>query len=148
MAELGRMAVGRPAPAFTLQSDQQQSWSLSDFKGKVVYLDLWASWCHPCRDETPYLKTLYQKYRNDDRVKFISIAISDVAKDWQKALKEDRPGWLQLTDHDGLVANAYGAHLIPKCVLIDKQGHIAMMDAPLPSSGQKLETLLLKEMEK
>ncbi len=147
-AVLHRTEVGQPAPVFTLTSDINTSHSLSDFKGKVVYLDLWASWCGPCRVETPDFQQLYEKYKNDERVAFISIAVSDGEKEWRKALGEDKPGWLQLIDKNKVVLTTYAANFIPKFILIDKQGRIADFNAPRPSEKEKIEKALAREMEK
>lgn len=145
---LFKTAIGKPAPKFTLTSNTGQSFNLDDFKGKVIYLDLWASWCVPCRNETPALKTLYAKYKNDPRVAIISIAVSDGVNEWKKAIKEDKPEWLQLLDKEGVVSKNYAAYEIPKFILINKQGNIVSFDAPRPSSPQKLEAFLLNEMDK
>ena len=134
--------LGKPAPGFTLQDNLGTSVSLNDFKGKVVYIDVWASWCGPCRDETPALKLLYEKYKNDSRVAFISVAVRDVFKDWKKALEEDKPEWIQLIDKEDVVWKSYTAYSIPNFVLIDKAGNILNIDAPRPSSGIEIEKLI------
>lgn len=144
--ELARTQIGKPAPPFTLQSSTGKTWSLADFKGKVVYMDLWASWCGPCRAETPALKKLHSKYRNNDSVAIISISVSDGRKEWEKALAEDQPEWLQLLDKDNTVGSLYVARMIPQFVLIDKQGHIVSNSAPFPSDGEKVEKLLAQEL--
>jgi thiol-disulfide isomerase/thioredoxin len=143
--DLSKVQSGKPAPGFTLESNFGKKYSLVDFKGKVVYLDLWASWCMPCRAENPKLKALYAKYKNDDRVAFISIAVSDGVGAWKKALKQDKPDWIQLFDKDGIVSDAYVATSIPQFVIIDKQGKIVNLNAPRPGD---VETLLVQEMEK
>lgn len=146
--ELLLTQIGQPAPAFTLKSNKGTLHSLSDFKGKVVYIDLWASWCIPCRQETPNLKQLYEAYKDDERIEFISIAVSDGEREWRKALEEDQPLWLQLYDDEGKVNQAYVANSIPKFIVIDKKGNIVNFSAPGPSSGKVLERLLLDEMTK
>jgi thiol-disulfide isomerase/thioredoxin len=146
--ELLLVQKGKPAPNFELPSDHDRSYSLDDFKGKVVYLDLWASWCVPCRQEMPSLKILHDKFKNDPRIAFVSIAVSDDKVKWEKALKEDQPSWIQLFDKDGKVKKAYAATFIPRFVLIDKQGKIVDFDSPSPSSGKVLEELLETEMKR
>jgi thiol-disulfide isomerase/thioredoxin len=137
--------TGKPAPGFTLKNNLGKKYSLEDFKGKVVYLDLWASWCTPCRAETPNLKALYEKYKNDDRIAFISISIDGSIAEWKKALEQDKPDWIQLFDKDGIVNDAYDATSIPQFVIIDKQGKIVNLNAPRPGDVEKL---LVQEMEK
>lgn len=143
--DLSKVQPGKPAPGFTLESNLGKKYSLEDFKGKVVYLDLWASWCVPCRAENPKLKALYAKYKNDDRVAFISIAVSDGVGAWKKALLQDKPDWIQLFDKNGIVNDAYVATSIPQFVIIDKQGKIVDLNAPRPGDVEKL---LVQEMEK
>lgn len=145
---LDKIKPGMPAPAFTLQSITGSTHSLVDYKGKVVYVDIWASWCGPCRAETPKLKALYEKYKNDDRVVFLSIAVSDRMENWKKAVEEDKATWTQLYDNGTTIQDSYKASAIPKFILIDKQGNIANPDAPRPGSGAELEKLLQQEMEK
>lgn len=146
--ELLRVQVGKPAYSFKLQSNLGKIYSLEDFKGKVVYLDLWASWCGPCREETPSFKLLFDKYKNDNRIAFISIAVHDGKNEWEKAIEHDKPDWIQLLDKEDKVWKSYVANSIPKFILIDKQGNIVNFDAPRPSSGKKIEKLLNQEIIK
>jgi len=147
-AWLGITRAGKMAPSFTLKNDKGETYSLADFQGKVVYLDFWASWCAPCRQEVPALRALYEKYKNDDRIVIIGIAVHDGYTRWQKALEEDKPEWLQLYDPDGVVARAYEANAIPKYILIDKNGNIVDMNAPKPSNIEVLEKKIKDEMSK
>ena len=144
---LYRTQKGQPAPLFTLNSDNEKEYSLSDFKGKVVYLDLWASWCGPCRAEIPALKKIYDVFKSKDKVKIIGIAIKDGKKEWLNAIKQDSPQWLQLYDHGNTVSMSYNAIAIPKYVLIDKNGKIANFNAPRPSDTEKLVSEINKLLE-
>lgn len=147
--QLLKTQVGKPAPEFTLENNSKESFSLKDFKGKVVYLDLWASWCKPCRAESPFLNTMNAKYKNDNRIVFISIAVADEINKWKKALKEDKPEWIQLIDKDDLVWKSYVlSNSIPRFILIDKLGNIVNFDAPRPSSGNEIEILINQEIIK
>lgn len=146
--ELMRTQVGKPAPLFTLESNLGETFSLESFKGKVVYLDLWASWCAPCRAETPRFKILYSKFKDNNQIVFLSIAVHDGINEWRKAIEQDKPDWTQLLDKDGVVWKSYVANAIPKFILIDKKGNIVDFDAPRPSSGEEIEKLLNKEIEK
>ncbi len=139
---------GKAAPGFTLKNDKGETCSLADFRGKVVYLDLWASWCGPCRQEMPALREIYEKYKADERIAIVGIAVHDGYNRWKEALEEEKPGWLQLHDADGLVARAYEAGVIPRYILIDKNGNIADMNAPGPGNKEALENKFREEMSK
>ncbi len=146
--ELLRTQVGKPAPGFTLENKSGNTYRLADYKGKVVYLDLWASWCGPCREETPAFRILYNRYKEDNRIVFLSIAVHDGINNWKKALEEDKPEWLQLIDKEDQVWKSYVANFIPKFIVIDKAGNIVNFDAPRPSSGKEIENILNAEMAK
>jgi thiol-disulfide isomerase/thioredoxin len=139
---------GQLAPPFSLKDPAGKVHRLQDYKGRLIYLDLWASWCMPCRLETPYLKSLFNRYRKRTDIIFISIAVSDNVADWKKALKQDKPTWLQLFDKNTVVANAYDAHSIPKFVIIDKAGKILDFNAPAPSDQQRIVAILEEELKK
>jgi thiol-disulfide isomerase/thioredoxin len=140
-----KIQVGKPAPLFVLESSEGKQYSLSEFVGKVVYIDLWASWCGPCRAENPFMKKLYEKYADNEKVMFIGIAVWDKSKNWKEALKVDEPGWLQLIDKNDTIARDYFTSWIPRFIIIDKAGKIVNFDAPRPSSESEIEKLI--EME-
>lgn len=146
--DLMRTQIGALAPNFRLKDSSGKFYQLDDFKGKIVYIDLWASWCGPCRAETPDLKILYETYKNNEKIKFLSIAVHDGIDDWKKAIVEDKTEWLQLLDEDGFVEKSYIASSIPKFILIDKNGRFIDMDAPRPSNKEAINALLNKEINK
>lgn len=129
---------GKPAPEFALKSSREETYRLTDFRGKVLYIDFWASWCRPCREEMPELKKLFEKYKNEERLSIIGISVNDGEKEWLTALRKDSPGWLQLHDADNLVSRSYNVHTIPRYILIDQQGNIVDFDAPRPSDYEQL----------
>jgi thiol-disulfide isomerase/thioredoxin len=133
--QLMQIQIGKPAPAFTLPSDEGKLYRLEDFKGKVIYMDLWASWCGPCRAEIPNFKKLYTRYKDNRQVAFMGIAVFDGERDWRKALGVEQPDWLQLYDKDGIVARSYVANAIPKYILIGKDGKVINFNAPGPGSA-------------
>jgi thiol-disulfide isomerase/thioredoxin len=145
--ELITTQTGKPAPALIASDNSGKSYNVTDFKGKVVLIDLWASWCGPCRQETPYLKKTVEKYKNDARIAIISVAVLDKPDEWKKAMDDDKPTWLQLYDTDGTVQRNYVARSIPKFILINKAGNIVSFDAPMPHFAG-LEKMLTEEMSK
>lgn len=147
-AEKALSFIGKPAPSFELKSNTDQIYSLADFKGKVVILNLWSSWCDLCRNENKAFNKLFQKYKDDQRIAFISIAVFDTFEGWQRVLKEDKPEGIQLIDKDRAVLNSYISEHVPKFILIDKEGNVVNFMAPKPGRGDELEKLIKKELEK
>lgn len=140
--------IGNPAPPFSLKNRNERTYSLKDFKGKVVVLDLWSSWCNVCSSENKALKKTYRKFRGNKHVEFIGIGVLDSFDDWKSQLKLDRPVGIQLLDTARVVFSAYIDERIPRFVVIDKQGKIVTLMAPRPSEGDALEKLIRSEIEK
>jgi thiol-disulfide isomerase/thioredoxin len=147
-SELVITQVGKAAPEFTAQDSLGKAYNLTDYKGKVVLLDLWASWCGPCRYQTPYLEKIVEKYKADDRMVFMSVAVLDERDKWKTALAHDKPTWLQLFDNNNVIPTSYASHSIPKFILISKQGNIVSFDTPMPSDSDLLVKLLDAELSK
>ncbi|WP_286754706.1 MULTISPECIES: redoxin domain-containing protein [Sphingobacterium] len=128
-------AVGKIAPVFSTTDIDGKALSLSDFKGKYVLLDFWASWCVPCRKGNPHLIKLYQQYKGKG-FEIIGIADDDSKPEkWHKAVEQDEIGiWkhvLRGAKFDGTnfdlskdVTQGYGVSSLPTKVLIDPQGVI------------------------
>ncbi|MDO1451700.1 TlpA disulfide reductase family protein [Rhodocytophaga aerolata] len=140
-----RLKAGDRVPAFSLQDEKGKLHSLADFKGKLLYIDLWASWCGPCREQQPDMKRLYEKYK-DSPIEFISIALWDRYPAWKKALAKEQPAWLQLFDPTEEIAQAFGVKSIPHFILLDKEGIIRQIHAPKPSAQSKIEALLDQQL--
>lgn len=132
--------VGSFAQDFTLNDNLGEKHQLSDFKGKVVFLDFWASWCKPCREETPILNKIINDYEGNKNIVFISIAVRDTYDRWLEAIKKDNLQCIHLFDAKEYVSLAYAINSIPRYIIIDKQGKIANFDAPRPSLGSELIT--------
>jgi peroxiredoxin len=140
--------IDKPAPYFTLKNRSNKAYKLEDFKGKVVVLDLWSSWCDLCRVENTALRKLYRKYKNDKKIAFVGVGVLDDFDEWEKAVKKDRPAGIQLFDKDKAVYESYIDEHIPRFVVIDKKGNVANFNAPKPSSGDDLEKLIKSEIKK
>jgi thiol-disulfide isomerase/thioredoxin len=137
---------GKPAPLFKLRDTTGKIYSLDEFKGKLVYIDLWASWCLPCRLETPYMHNIISRYSNRPDIVFIGIAVADKMPAWKRAIRQDKPRWLQLHDNNTFVINAYSATAVPRYILIDKAGNVLDFNAPPPSQHAKLVAIIDKEL--
>lgn len=113
-----------PAPDFLLPDLQGQSVRLSQLKGKVVLLNIWATWCAPCRQEMPTMEALYQRLKNQD---FVMLAVSQDV-DGQKTVlpyvQEGRFTFPVLLDVQGEVGKKYGVSGYPETFIIDRQGTI------------------------
>ena len=129
---------GAPSPTFEYDNYNGGKTKLEDFKGKYVYIDVWATWCAPCRVEIPFLKKLEEKY-HDKNIVFVSLSI-DQAKDvekWRKLIKDKELGGVQVfadKDWNSQFVKDYNITGIPRFILIDPNGNIVKADAPRPSS--------------
>ncbi|OGV97629.1 MAG: hypothetical protein A3I04_03600 [Nitrospinae bacterium RIFCSPLOWO2_02_FULL_39_110] len=113
---------GTPAPDFTLPDLNGTNHSLSNYKGKVVFLNIWATWCKPCKDEMPSMEKLYQKFKNRD---FVMLAVS-VDKDGKKAvepfMREYGLTFPALLDPSGVTSKLYKTTGVPETFIIAKNG--------------------------
>jgi len=136
---------GKPSPSFNYENFKGGTTKLEDFKGKYVYIDVWATWCGPCRQEIPYLQKVEEKYHGKDIV-FTSISI-DTAKDhekWKKMVGDKTLGGVQLfadKDWKSDFTQAYGINSIPRFILIDPKGNVVDADAKRPSDPALQEQL-------
>ena len=110
--------IGAPAPNFLLKDPEGNYVSLYyDLDGKYVLLDFWASWCIPCRESIPHLKSLYETY-HDKGLEILGISIDSDADDWKKALAEEDTPWMHVIDETKM-ARIYGVHAVPTFFLVD-----------------------------
>jgi thiol-disulfide oxidoreductase resA len=128
---LARFAIGSLAYDFEYVDPDGKMVRLSDFKGKYVLIDFWASWCGPCRQEMKNLLPIYEELKGDD-LEFISISLDKREKDWRGMLKAENLPWIMLWNKEGFtvgdepntIQKAYGFYSIPFIVLVDKEGRI------------------------
>jgi thiol-disulfide isomerase/thioredoxin len=136
---------GNPSPTFTYENHKGGNSSMGDFKGKYVYIDVWATWCAPCRAEIPFLQKIEEKYHGKN-IEFLSISI-DTKKDyekWRKFVTDKNLGGVQLfadNDWNSEFIKAFGINSIPRFLLIDPNGNVLNANADRPSSTE-LDTLL------
>jgi len=131
---------GQAAINFTGVDINGKTVSLSDFKGKMVMVDIWATWCNPCIQEMPHIEKLMKDYQGKDIV-FMGVSV-DVVKDkpkWEKFLKDKKLQGVQLFAGKGWeseITKFYQVNAIPRFLLFDKNGDIVSTDAPRPSSPE------------
>ncbi|MFC4738638.1 TlpA family protein disulfide reductase [Flavobacterium ponti] len=129
---------GNPSPSFAYENHKGGVTKLEDFKGKYVYIDVWATWCGPCRAEIPFLKKTEEKYHGKN-IEFVSISI-DKLKDkdkWRAMVDDKQLGGVQLfadNDWNSQFVKDYGINGIPRFILIGPDGNIVNANADRPSS--------------
>jgi peroxiredoxin len=113
-----------PAPDFTLPGLNGELISLSEFKGNVVLINIWATWCPPCVYEMPSMEKLHQQFKNE-KFKILAISIdSQGAKAVAPFMKNHNLTFQTLIDPAGTIRTSYGVNSIPQSFIIDKQGHL------------------------
>ena len=136
------MKVGSPAVDFHFYDKLGKKYTLKDLRGKAVFIDCWATWCGPCLTEIPYMIKLYEHYKNNKKLEFISISFDDNQDKWEKKIAKDKLGWRQFIlkyDNKSSLASDYDIATIPRFLMFDKQGNIISLDAPFPSSPNIIE---------
>ncbi|HVM89761.1 MAG TPA: TlpA disulfide reductase family protein [Puia sp.] len=116
--------INEAAPAISLPDMTGEIINLSSYKGKVVLLDFWASWCGPCRRNNPHLVKFYKKY-HPKGLEILSVSIDSDQDAWKAAVKHDKLEWAQVNDNKGWDASSattYGVDAIPASFLIDRNG--------------------------
>lgn len=136
---------GQQSPTFAYENFKGGTTKLEDFKGKYVYIDVWATWCGPCRQEIPFLQKVEEKYHGKN-IEFVSLSI-DTKKDyekWKKMVGDKKLGGVQIiadNDWKSAFTQAYGVNSIPRFILIDPQGKVVEADAKRPSDPALQEQL-------
>ena len=134
--EMATFNTGRPAFDFTYPNVNGDSISLSDFVGSLVYVDVWATWCGPCKREIPHLLELEKEYHGKNII-FLSVSV-DEEKDydtWKNMLVEKEMGGVQLFASGwSKIAKDYKINGIPRFMLFDSNGNIINVRAPRPSN--------------
>ena len=134
------------APDFTLEDMDEEKHSFRDLRGKVVYLDFWASWCGPCRKSFPWMNAMQARYGSQD---FVVVAVN-VDKDAalaQRFLAEYPAKFTVAYDPDGSIAAMYQVKGMPSSYLIDREGklrasHIGFREKDKPVLESRIESLV------
>ncbi len=138
------VAVGSPASDFLLQNINEKKFHLSDLKGKYVLIDFWASWCVPCRQAIPSLKSFYEEYHAKG-FEIVTISIDRKDSDWKQALKEEQiPQFYNILFDNEIIKNYENVFLpIPSQILLDRKGIIIWKRGYEEQTDNKsLETVL------
>lgn len=127
------LRAGSPSPSFNAPDVNGNMVSLESLKGKYVYIDIWATWCGPCRGELPYMTKLEEQYAGKD-IHFVGLSCDSNKSAWEKRIQKGDMKGIQL--HLGTKSDFMQKYLIngiPRFVLLDREGRIIKANAPRPS---------------
>ena len=134
LIKAANLAVGEQIPDIEGKTPQGKTIQISDLKGKYVLLDVWASWCGPCRREFPFLKEAMKTSENYNNFVILSYSLDDVEKDWQKAIEKNQlmhPNWIHISTLKGWnsdVVELLNIKGVPYTVLVNPQGKVISFD--------------------
>ena len=141
----GQLEVGSTVPDFELKTPEGKTVSLYGTKAKVKILDFWASWCGPCRAESPNLKTVYEDYK-DKGLEIIGISLDNKRDAWLKAIEEDQLPWVQVSSLMGRacpVAKLYRVNGIPDIFILDADNRIIAKKA----RGEQIRAIVSERLQ-
>lgn len=122
--------LGRMAPVSVLTSPEGKEFSWDRFKGSLLVVDFWASWCTPCRKFIPTLNEIYKEY-SPKGVEFMSVSVDDHKDPWKKALEQEKMPWHQAIGQHGFtrhgLSNQFFFYTVPYLIIIGKDGKVASM---------------------
>ena len=136
----GRLLAGQPAIDFAFTDVEGNEHRLSDFRGKVLYLDFWATWCGPCIQESPHFEKLAATFAGQD-VTFIALSTDTSREAWLAFLKAHKKQLPQYNTTDAALGEGWLIYAIPRFVLIDRDFNIADAYAPRPSQPEAAEAI-------
>ncbi|PWJ54982.1 thiol-disulfide isomerase/thioredoxin [Dyadobacter jejuensis] len=153
LKDYNELKTGMPMKDLEMRDINGKAFKLSDLKGNLVYIDVWATWCGPCVGEFPYSVKLTKRYSNQPDLKFLYVSVDEDTDKWKKFLEKNSQikGFHGIQNSEFLadsnhVTKLYKINGIPRYILIDKDGKIVTANAKRPSellSNNYLDSLLL-----
>lgn len=140
--KFSNLAEGKQAPSFQLLNASGSKTALADYKGKYVYIDVWATWCGPCKKELPDYEKLKADYKGKN-IEFVSVCVWDSKENWEKfrAEKKLNGEHLFIAGQTNNFTESYMIQGVPTFILIDREGKIISANADRPSSKEVRERL-------
>ena len=137
LASAAGAAVDPPAPAFSLLARGGSTIDLSQYKGQVVMINFWASWCVPCRQEMPLLDSIYKKYKPLGFT-LLSVNVEPEQKDAENFLKQTPVSFPVVFDAKSKVSGLYNVQGMPTTVFIDRKGNVRLMHVSYKTGDENL----------
>jgi peroxiredoxin len=148
MAENPRRARENYAPDFSFTSSEGEHVTLDDLKGKVVLLDFWGTWCPPCVESIPELRTLHKKYSKEPSFMLIGISSDSDDEVWRDFTAKNKMIWPQYRDKDRRIQRSFGVRAFPTYVLIDHEGIVRLQSVGLSwSRAASLDEAIRKQVK-
>ena len=144
MRAYGNLMPGKVAPDFEMSDVNGKKCRLSDLKGKYLFIDFWATWCAPCREEIPYMAKLQEHFAGDSRIALVSISVDANVKTWKKFLEKEQPAWAQYVvdaENNAILDKEYRIFGIPHFTLLDPEGRFVQYSFSRPSFPGCLEEI-------
>ncbi|MCU4174780.1 redoxin family protein [Carboxylicivirga sp. N1Y90] len=136
LTKLEKLQPGSPAPTFAYNDINGKLIDSKELKGKVIYIDVWATWCGPCKGEIPHLKKLEEELHAED-IAFVSISVDEDKAAWETMVAEKELGGYQLfapSAWESSIVKDYAIRGIPRFIIIDKEGNLVDANASRPSN--------------
>lgn len=148
--KINLLAPGAEAPNFELTTPEGKTLSLKDFRGSIVLIDFWASWCAPCLGEMPNLKAIYEKFHKKG-LEVIGVSMDNNKTAWTKAIEKEGLPWHHVSSLKGMkrcpVAEAYQVLAIPKLYIISREGQIIAKDLRGEVLATKIEEIMTENQQ-
>ncbi len=135
----------KPAPNFTLPSMGGANLRLSEYRGEVVLVNFWASWCGPCRQEMPLLDKMYQRYKKAGFT-LLGVNVEKDSSKGQRIAEQMQLSFPVLFDRKQQVVDAYDVASMPSTVLVDRDGNIRYVHLGYKAGDEKLYSKMVKEL--